>query len=78
MLNPDAVSRESANNTPSRRLTSEERRAFRREQRYWAIVFGIIIAIAISAPIVFLVMEVAEDSEAREKAAREANYIPPR
>ena len=63
---------------PTRVLTHEERRAFRREQRHWIIVIVVMIALGILGPIVFLVKEAMDNSEARAKAAREATYIPPR
>lgn len=78
MLNPDAVIAESANNLPSRRLTRAEQRAFEREQRWWTWGIVIILILSVAAPLVFLVVEMFDGIETRERAAREANYIPPR
>lgn len=78
MLNPDAAIAESVNNLPSRRLTREEQRAFEREQRWWAWGIVVILVLALAAPLAFLVVEMFDGIEARGRAAREANYIPPR
>ena len=78
MLNPDAVIAESPGDLPSRILTREEQRAFEREQRWlMRFIVGLILA-GILAPTIFLVMEVFDGIEVRERAAREGNYVPPR
>lgn len=78
MLNPDAVVGESTDDRQSRMLTREERRAFEREQRRWTWGIVAILALSIAAPLAFLVVEVFDSIETRERTAREANHIPPR
>lgn len=78
ILNPDAAIAEKANDTPSRMLTREERRAFEREERWiMRFIVGLILA-GILTPTIFLVVEVFDGLEERKRAAREASYIPPR
>lgn len=78
ILNPDAAIADTSNDLPTRMLTREEQRAFDREQRWWAWGIVTTLVLAVAVPLVFLVVEMFDGIETRERAAREANYIPPR